>query len=136
MQNMDTREYPAVALPAKARPCGDAQQAQRAMRHGQALLCGRGEILLQRLLLRGRGGQRKDAGTHGAKIAIFPDKKLFDTTTFSFTDMEQKNVSSGTVSVTLAKGDGTPYGEYTEGDTAPENPENGSCGWTPAGMRR
>ncbi|MBR4457582.1 MAG: hypothetical protein IKS31_01350 [Clostridia bacterium] len=66
----------------------------------------------------------------GSRLVIFPDKVIFDTTEespvgYSFTPMEQENVTSGDVTVTLARADGTPYTDYETGTTPPENPENG-----------
>lgn len=61
----------------------------------------------------------------GSRICIFPDKAIFDTQTYSFSRMEQKNKTTGEVTVELAQADGTPYGEYVAGDTAPEEPEAG-----------
>ena len=67
----------------------------------------------------------KQMAAMGSKICIFPDKVIFDTETCSFSPMEQRNKSSGTVKVTLARGDGTPWGEYTSSAIAPENPSDG-----------
>ncbi|MDY4139453.1 MAG: hypothetical protein SOY30_08970, partial [Eubacteriales bacterium] len=67
----------------------------------------------------------KQMAAMGSKICIFPDKVIFDTETYSFSQMEQRNASSGTVKVTLARGDGTPWGEYTSSAIAPENPSDG-----------
>jgi len=61
----------------------------------------------------------------GSRICIFPDKKIFDTETYTFSEMEQKNVTTGQVTVELAKADGTAYGSYTASATAPENPTAG-----------
>lgn len=61
----------------------------------------------------------------GSKICIFPDKVIFDTQTYSFSRMEQKNVTTGEVTVELAQADGSAYGEYTTSATAPEKPEEG-----------
>lgn len=61
----------------------------------------------------------------GSRICIFPDKAIFDTQTYSFSRMEQKNVTAGEVTVELAQADGSAYGEYTTSATAPEKPEEG-----------
>ena len=125
MQNMDTREYPAVARRQKRVHVATLNKPNGLCATDKLCFVDGVKFYYNGFYYGDVEDSEKTLVPMGAKIAIFPDKKLFDTTTFSFTDMEQKNVSSGTVSVTLAKGDGTPYGEYTEGDTAPENPENG-----------
>lgn len=125
MQNMDTREYPAVARRQKRVHVATLNKPNGLCATDRLCFVDGVKFYYNGFYYGDVEDSEKTLVPMGAKIAIFPDKKLFDTTTFSFTDMEQKNVSSGTVRVTLAKGDGTPYGEYTEGDTAPENPENG-----------
>lgn len=125
MQNMDTREYPAVARRQKRVHVATLKKPNGLCATDRLCFVDGVKFYYNGFYYGDVEDSEKTLVPMGAKIAIFPDKKLFDTTTFSFADMEQKNVSSGTVSVTLAKGDGTPYGEYTEGGTAPENPENG-----------
>lgn len=125
MQNMDTREYPAVARRQKRVHVATLKKPNGLCATDRLCFVDGVKFYYNGFYYGDVEDSEKTLVPMGAKIAIFPDKKLFDTTTLSFTDMEQKNVSSGTVSVTLAKGDGTPYGEYTEGGTAPENPENG-----------
>lgn len=125
MQNMDTREYPAVVRRQKRVHVATLKKPNGLCATDRLCFVDGVKFYYNGFYYGDVEDSEKTLVPMGAKIAIFPDKKLFDTTTFSFTDMEQKNVSSGTVSVTLAKGDGTPYGEYTEGGTAPENPENG-----------
>ena len=125
MQNMDTREYPAVARRQKRVHVATLNKPNGLCATDRLCFVDGVKFYYNGFYYGDVEDSEKTLVPMGAKIAIFPDKKLFDTTTLSFTDMEQKNVSSGTVSVTLAKGDGTPYGQYTEGGTAPENPENG-----------
>lgn len=125
MQNMDTREYPAVARRQKRVHVATLNKPNGLCATDRLCFVDGVKFYYNGFYYGDVEDSEKTLVPMGAKIAIFPDKKLFDTTTFSFTDMEQKNVSSGTVRVTLAKGDGTPYGEYTESGTAPENPENG-----------
>lgn len=60
----------------------------------------------------------------GANIAIFPDKKLFSTVTYQFTDMERRNRCEE-ARVELARSDGSAYPDYATGE-APEKPENGA----------
>lgn len=125
MQNMDTREYPAVARRQKRVHVATLNKPNGLCATDRLCFVDGVKFYYNGFYYGDVEDSEKTLVPMGAKIAIFPDKKLFDTITLSFTDMEQKNVSSGTVRVTLAKGDGTPYGEYTEGGTAPENPENG-----------
>lgn len=125
MQNMDTREYPAVARRQKRVHVATLNKPNGLCATDRLCFVDGVKFYYNGFYYGDVEDSEKTLVPMGAKIAIFPDKKLFDTTTLSFTDMGQKNVSSGTVRVTLAKGDGTPYGEYTEGGTAPENPENG-----------
>lgn len=125
MQNMDTREYPAVARRQKRVHVATLNKPNGLCATDRLCFVDGVKFYYNGFYYGDVEDSEKTLVPMGAKIAIFPDKKLFDTTTLSFTDMEQKNVSSGTVRVTLAKGDGTPYGEYTEGGMAPENPENG-----------
>lgn len=125
MQNMDTREYPAMARRQKRVHVATLNKPNGLCATDRLCFVDGVKFYYNGFYYGDVEDSEKTLVPMGAKIAIFPDKKLFDTTTLSFTDMEQKNVSSGTVRVTLAKGDGTPYGEYTEGGTAPENPENG-----------
>lgn len=125
MQNMDTREYPAVARRQKRVHVATLNKPNGLCATDRLCFVDGVKFYYNGFYYGDVEDSEKTLVPMGAKIAVFPDKKLFDTTTLSFTDMEQKNVSSGTVRVTLAKGDGTPYGEYTEGGTAPENPENG-----------
>ena len=122
MQNMDTREYPAVVRRQKRVHVATLNKPNGLCATDRLCFVDGVKFYYNGFYYGDVEDSEKTLVPMGAKIAIFPDKKLFDTTTFSFTDMEQKNVSSGTVRVTLAKGDGTPYGEYTEGGTAPENP--------------
>lgn len=61
----------------------------------------------------------------GSDIVILPDAKIFSTITHEFRPMNVSHTTSGTVTVTLAKPDGTPYEGYTVSDTPPEDPENG-----------
>ena len=125
MQNMDAREYPAMARRRKRVHVATLKKPNGLCATDKLCFVDGVKFYYNGFYYGDVEDSEKTLVPMGAKIAIFPDKKLFDTTTYSFTDMEQKNVSSGTVSVTLAKADGTPYGTYTQGDTAPENPENG-----------
>lgn len=132
MQNMDAREYPAMARRRKRVHVATLKKPNGLCATDKLCFVDGVKFYYNGFYYGDVEDSEKTLVPMGAKIAIFPDKKLFDTTTYSFTDMEQKNVSSGTVSVTLAKADGTPYGPYTQGDTAPENPENGQL-WLDTG---
>lgn len=132
MQNMDAREYPAVARRQKRVHVATLNKPNGLCATDRLCFVDGVKFYYNGFYYGDVADSEKTLAPMGAKIAIFPDKKLFDTTTFSFTDMEQKNVSSGTVSVTLARGDGTPYGAYAEGDAAPEHPENGQL-WLDTG---
>jgi len=61
----------------------------------------------------------------GSDIIILPDAKIFNTLTHQFRPMNVSNTTNGTVTVTLARPDGTPYDDYTVSDTPPADPENG-----------
>lgn len=61
----------------------------------------------------------------GAYILIFPDKKRFHTKTLSLESMEASFSTSGNVTYTLAKQDGTPYDKPAISATAPEEPKDG-----------
>lgn len=61
----------------------------------------------------------------GAYILIWPDKKYFNTSTGEFGSLANSVTTSGTVSITLTRLDGTAYTDYTVSDTAPANPEDG-----------
>lgn len=132
MQNMDAREYPAMARRRKRVHVATLKKPNGLCATDKLCFVDGVKFYYNGFYYGDVADSEKTLVPMGAKIAIFPDKKLFDTTTYSFTDMEQKNVSSGAVSATLAKADGTPYGTYTKGDTAPENPENGQL-WLDTG---
>jgi len=63
----------------------------------------------------------------GSDICIFPDKRIFNTASLTFRDMEHTNsIDSGTVSIKLAQADGSEWlPEPTASATAPANPQNG-----------
>lgn len=61
----------------------------------------------------------------GAYILIFPDKKYYNTNDNSFGNLENTVTTSGTVTFTLTKVDGTNYGNYTTSATAPASPTEG-----------
>ena len=68
---------------------------------------------------------RKTMVPMGSDIVIFPDRKIFSTVTLQLRDMDVRNETTGAVTVTLARPDGTAYTGYTASATAPENPEHG-----------
>lgn len=61
----------------------------------------------------------------GALVLIFPDKKVFNTSTLQVTNMEVSWQTVGTVTYKLAKMDGTVYENIEVSETAPETPEDG-----------
>lgn len=61
----------------------------------------------------------------GAYILIWPDKVSYNTKTGEYKQLGNKVQTSGEVSVTLCRMDGTPYDNYTAADTAPKEPEDG-----------
>lgn len=61
----------------------------------------------------------------GAYVLIFPDKKIFNTLTGDFDSLENTVVSTGTVTFTLSKQDGTAYLSYAVSETAPVSPTDG-----------
>ena len=63
----------------------------------------------------------------GAYLLIWPDKKWLNTQMLSeHGSMEHEVTTSGDVTVTLCRKDGTEYGGYTVGGEAPEEPGNGA----------
>lgn len=62
----------------------------------------------------------------GTKIIVFPDKVYVDTADISdFGSLDATFTSSGTVTFSLCKADGTLYENYTVSRTTPLNPSNG-----------
>ena len=62
----------------------------------------------------------------GAYVLIWPDKVYYNTTTDEFGTLAASFTTSGTVTCTLCKLDGSPYEEHHTGDTAPEDKQNGT----------
>lgn len=61
----------------------------------------------------------------GALLVIFPDKKVYNTETGTFEDLEATFETVADVSYTLCSADGTAYEDYTVGITAPDTPAAG-----------
>ena len=61
----------------------------------------------------------------GALLVIFPDKKVYNTETGTFEDLEATFETVADVSYTLCSVDGTAYEDYTIGITAPDTPSPG-----------
>lgn len=61
----------------------------------------------------------------GAYILIWPDKVFYNTNDGTFGSLGAKKVTSGTVTITLCKNDGTAYENYTASATAPASPTDG-----------
>ncbi len=62
----------------------------------------------------------------GAYILIWPDKAYYNTATGEHGSLGNKVTTSGTVSLTLCKDDGTAYTNYSTGATAPASPSDGA----------
>ncbi len=60
----------------------------------------------------------------GAKLIVFPDKVYINTNDFSDFGSLEASFSARGVLCSLCRGDGTLYGDYIIGNTAPENPED------------
>lgn len=62
----------------------------------------------------------------GTYLLIWPDKKYLNTQDFNDKgSMERSYAATGTVNIKLARMDGSEYGSYVTGTTAPQNPNNG-----------
>lgn len=61
----------------------------------------------------------------GAYILIWPDKVYYNTSTGEFGSLGNVTTTSGTVSITLCKLDGTEYTDYTASPSAPTEPKDG-----------
>lgn len=62
----------------------------------------------------------------GAYILIWPDKVAYNTNTDEFFALGNKTVTSGEVTLSLCKLDGTPYEGYSTGETSPAQPTDGT----------
>lgn len=71
-------------------------------------------------------GSEKQLVSMGAYLVIFPDKLYINTRDLSdFGSLENTAVTTGTVSFTLCRSDGDPFGDYTVSAAAPEKPVAG-----------
>ncbi|MEG2207832.1 MAG: hypothetical protein RR065_06975 [Clostridia bacterium] len=61
----------------------------------------------------------------GARVLIWPDQMMYNSQSGKMEALEAHYSSTGEVCCTLCRADGTSYGEYTIGDTAPQKPVNG-----------
>ena len=69
----------------------------------------------------------------GAYLLIWPDKKYVNTQELSDRgSLENTSQTTGTVTFSLCRSDGTDYGDYTTGAAAPGGPENGDL-WLDTG---
>lgn len=68
---------------------------------------------------------RKRFAAMGAYIIVWPDKVYYNTYTGEFGSLEATATSTGTVTVTLCKQDGSAYTGVVGADSAPENPTDG-----------
>ena len=69
----------------------------------------------------------------GAYLLIWPDKKYVNTQDLSDRgSLENTSQTTGTVTFSLCRSDGTDYGDYTTGAAAPGSPESGDL-WLDTG---
>jgi len=61
----------------------------------------------------------------GAYILIWPDKAYYNTESGEFGGLEARRTTSGTVTYTLCRADGSAYEAYRTADTPPESPADG-----------
>lgn len=124
-QNTSCREYPLIATREKRGMLRELKNPGGMIGKEHLLWIEDGHIWYD-------GGQY-DAVTEGEKqlvsmgawVLIFPDKIAFNTDTRLLKPMENVVTPAGTVTVRLAKEDGSLYEGYATGETAPENPKNG-----------
>lgn len=78
----------------------------------------------EKTALTGLADGEKQLVSMGAYICVFPDKKYYNTADAAdYGSMEASYSSTGEVSFTLCKGDGSEYGTPTVSATPPESPE-------------
>jgi hypothetical protein len=70
-------------------------------------------------------GEKQFVGM-GAYVLIFPDGMRFNTSTREMDALGAEYSAAGEVKITLARLDGTDYGNVTVSEAAPESPENGA----------
>lgn len=68
----------------------------------------------------------------GAYVLIFPDKAYYNTSTDEFGQLDAAFTAAGSVTASLCKLDGDPYGDYTTSDSEPEAPKPGDL-WLDTG---
>ncbi len=61
----------------------------------------------------------------GARVLIWPDKLAYNTETHELTALEARVTTTGAVSYTLCRADGSAAGTYSASTTAPSSPEDG-----------
>lgn len=69
---------------------------------------------------------KKDFVSMGAFLLIWPDKVYYNTSDYTFGNLEASIDIVGDVVCTLAKADGTSYGTSTVSSTEPEDPADGA----------
>ena len=67
---------------------------------------------------------KKQLVSMGAYVVIFPDKKIFNTASMEFEDLEASFTTTGGASYVLTNIDGDEYTVETIGATAPSEPQN------------
>ena len=132
MENMDTREAPAVTRRRKRLHVGTLRKPNGLCATDRVCFVDGTKFYYNGLYYGDVTDSFKTLVPMGARICIFPDKRIFDTQTYSFSSMEQRNRVTGSVEVTLAKADGTAFAGYATGATPPEKPADGAL-WLDTG---
>lgn len=131
MENMASDSYPMLA-PRKERGAVRTITAPKGLAAKDCLIYADGGTLYYNgLTIPGfptlSASTEKQFVSMGAYIAIFPDRVYLNTEDLTeFGYMDNGNTTSGTVTFTLCKIDGTEYSGTTASDTQPSNPANGA----------
>lgn len=129
-QNLSAREYPILRTREKRGVLRKLEKPGGIIGKSKLLWIEDGHIWYD-------GGQydpvtegEKQLVSMGAWVLIFPDKVAFNTDTRILKRMENRTAPEGTVTVKLAKEDGSLYTDYATGDVAPSDPQNGDYWYT------
>ena len=128
MENLTGAHYPALAVRCRRSAAGTAVKpggltAKDALIwvDGTALYVGgikTGLVLTEGL---------KQLVSMGAYLVIWPDKKYINTKDLTdFGSLERRYESTGTVTLRLCRADGTDFGDWQAGDSAPEGAQSGA----------
>ena len=127
MENLTGAHYPALAVRSRRSTAGTAVKpggltAKDALIwvDGTALYVGgikTGLVLTEGL---------KQLVSMGAYLVIWPDKKYINTKDLTdFGSLERRYESTGTVTLRLCRADGTDFGDWQAGGSAPEGAQSG-----------